>query len=126
MQNELKEAKICAEKITTFGEYLAEWDELRAGPCSRWSEDTQVPAVSLKFTATSHESGGYSVEWQTSDGHYQGVIDRTRANRWTILYNWLRIIIMFPSYQLLSSLLEKFLILLEMDFFQISRGWARK
>lgn len=71
MQNEPKEDKICAEKITTFGEYLAEWDEFRAGPCSCWSEDSPVPAVHLKFTATVHESGGFSVEQQTSDGHYK-------------------------------------------------------
>jgi len=34
MQNELKEDKICAEKITISREYLAEWDEFRAGPGS--------------------------------------------------------------------------------------------
>lgn len=81
MQNELKEDKICAEKITTFGESLAEWNEFRAGPCSCWREDSPVPAASLKFMVC--ESGGFSAEWQTSDEHYQGATDRTGVNRWT-------------------------------------------
>jgi len=38
------------------------------------------------------------------------------------LYYWLCIIIMFPPYQPLSSLLEKISIFIEMDFFQIAQG----
>ena len=84
MQNELKEDKICTEKITTFGEYLAEWDEFRAGPCSSEVKIHRFLLWALKFTAMVHESGGFSAEGQTIDGHYQGATDRTRANRWII------------------------------------------
>lgn len=57
-----KEDKICAEKITTFGEFLAAWDKFRAGPRLCWSKDSPLPAVSLKFTAMAHESEAFSAE----------------------------------------------------------------
>lgn len=62
MQNELKEDKICAEKITISREYLAEWDEFRAGPRSWQSEDSPIPYVNLKLSATARERGEFSDE----------------------------------------------------------------